>query len=141
MTPLSAFAIVAASAFLFLPSACSARRVDTASECTVRSFKEIADDPAGTEGKRFCGEVYAVQRERYVGILEGPRDDSSSPGDPSVRATIKTRGLLTNLAKEPRRYYIEGIVHPQLPCFVKGAGECVPFLHPVTIDLIKAEPR
>jgi hypothetical protein len=133
MFPLFAALVASAEPAGFAP------RVDTTSECTLHSFKEITQDPVGAAGERFCAEVYALKRERIVEILEKP--GGSSADDLTVAATIKTRSLLTNLSDEPRRYYIEGIAHPQLPCFVKGGGACVPFLHPVTIDLIKAESR
>lgn len=120
--------------------ASSAPRFGIASRCTLHSFNEIEQNPVGASGKRFCAEVYAVKRERWVQILENPSGDLS-PDHLSVAATIMTRSLLTNLSDKPRRYYIEGIVHPQLPCFAKGGGECVPFLHPVMVDLIKADPR
>ncbi len=134
------FRVVIAAAFLFVPASCSAQRVNSATDCTLGSFKEIAQNPAGASGKRFCAEIYAVRDGRTVRILENP-SAGPQPDGLSVFATTRTRSLLTNVGDEPRRYYIEAIVHPQLPCFVRGGGECVPYLRPVTLDLVKSDPR
>lgn len=133
-------AAVAAALDLSWPADAAAQAANAPVRCEVRTFDEIARRPAASSGKLFCAEVYAAWSGRTARIVERPGAARSS-GDLSVFATIRTRSLLRDLSETPRRYYVEGIIRAQLPCFAAGAGECVPYRRPITLDLIRADIR
>lgn len=118
-----------------------AHSTKVASRCEINNFNEVKRNPLTYAGKLFCGYVFIIQHSREIRILANANDSASS----SDLVFLVTSASMTKLRGgflNPRRYYIEARIDPQLPCFEPSGGDedCSPFRRPVSVHLLRARP-
>lgn len=112
-------------------------------KCTVRSLQALADEPLRYVHGTFCGDVFAVRKERTVWLFRNAGDQPSF--DLAMLVTTRSSKLLGRLTKAPRSYYIEANVDMMTECFAPVTGEddedCSPYKRPIFFDINKATPK
>jgi hypothetical protein len=124
---------------LYFLSACATTASRDRAECELAQIEEVIENPVSSVGKLLCGEVFAVRYGRTVRILSSPKE---MPPSDDLTFLVRNSALLLGLSETPRRFYVEAIIRPQLPCFTRSKSEarCVPYDRPIHVEILTAHP-
>lgn len=132
------FAVLGLSAI----TSCATTPTRSSTQCAVREIQEVVRDAVGHDGEIFCGEVFVVLYDRTARILSRP-DEMPPSNDLALLVTTDSRRLLIGLSTEPRLFYVEARIDPDVECFppTESEEDCSPYVRPVVMHILFARRR